>query len=116
MALNDTAKNAMLTELGTLVTHLSLHSGTEGSGSGNELTGGSPAYARQAVTWGTAASGSMAMTGTETWDLPASTVSRVGLFSAVTAGTFYGDGNLTDEVFAGQGQYQLTALTLSITG
>ena len=68
--------------------HLSLHSAFPPSG-GNELTGGSPAYARQAVT--IAASGgtdTRAMTGTETFDVAAgSTVRAVALYDASTAGT-----------------------------
>lgn len=52
MALNDTAKNLMLTELATVATKLALL-----NASSTELTGGTPAYARQNATWGTAASG-----------------------------------------------------------
>jgi hypothetical protein len=116
MALTDAAKDIGLDAIAAAVTHVGLHSGAVGSGSGSELSGGSPAYARQAVAFGSASAGSVAMTGTETFDVPAAaTVSRTGLWSASTAGTFYGDADLTDEVYAGQGTYQLTALTISIT-
>lgn len=90
MPLVAAAFDAMLTEFGTLATHMSLHSAYSASGA-NELTGGSPAYARQAIAWAAASSGSMALSGTETFDVPASsTVAFVGFWSALTSGTFYG--------------------------
>jgi hypothetical protein len=117
MGLNDTGKNVGLDAIRAVITHLGLHSGTEGSGSSNELTGGSPAYARQACAWGAAAAGVTSLSGTEVFDVPAgSTVSRVGLWSASTSGTFYGDGNVTDEVYAGQGTYTVSSGSISITG
>lgn len=119
MALNDTAKNTGLTAIVAEITHLSLHTDTVGSGTGNEVTGGSPAYARKAVSWGTAASGSVATSGNVTFDVPAgTTVRRVGFFGAATGtGTYRGDADITDEVFAGQGTYQVNSgSTISITG
>jgi hypothetical protein len=94
MRFSDEAKNVMLNALDESsadgITHLSLH--TAGSSSGaNEVTGGSPAYARQACAFGAAASGSKAMTGTETFDVPAgTTVGWIGGWDAVTAGDFKG--------------------------
>ena len=115
MALEDAAKNAMLDHLGTLITHVSLHSAFPATDV-NEIAGGSPAYARQAVAWDAASGGSMAMTGTETFDVEGGdTVSAVGLYSALTAGTLYGGADLTDETFGAQGTYTLPALTISIT-
>jgi hypothetical protein len=68
----------------------SLHTAYSASGA-NEVTGGSPAYARQALTWGSAASNSMALTGTYTWNVPGSTtVYWVGFWDAVTSGNFQG--------------------------
>lgn len=91
----DAAKNAMLdSTAGTPAwppSHISLHSGDPSTTGANELTGGSPAYARQAIAWGAASGGSKAMTGTETFDVPASTtVYYVGFWSALTSGTFWG--------------------------
>lgn len=114
MALEDAAKNAMLDYLDTIATHVSLHTGFPATG-GNELTGGSPAYARLTISFDAASGGSMSMTGTKQFDCPATTVSSCGLWSASTAGTLYGGADLTDEVFSGQGTYTLTALTVSIT-
>jgi hypothetical protein len=116
MALNDAAKNAMLDHLGTIIDFVSLHTNTVGSGSGGEVTGGSPAYARKGITWAAASGGSMAKSGTQVFDVPASTtVARLGFFDAVTAGNYYGDAELTDEVFAGQGTYTLNSATLALT-
>lgn len=89
--LPDATKNALLDSavaaaLNT-TPHLSLHTGFPPAG-GNEVTGGSPAYARQPHTWDSAASGSKAMTGTETFDVPAATTVRaVASYNALTTGT-----------------------------
>jgi hypothetical protein len=86
----DAAENAGLDAVAALATHASLHSAYSASGA-NELTGGSPAYARQAIAWDTAASGQLLLTGTEVFDVPAAaTVAWVGLWSASSGGTFYG--------------------------
>lgn len=91
--LPDATKNALLDSavaaaLNT-TPHLSLHTGfPPTTGPGNELTGGSPAYARQPHAWNAAASGARSMTGTETFDVPAGTTVRcVATWDALTAGT-----------------------------
>ena len=115
MSLNAAAINIMLDQLGTAIDYFGLHTDTVGSGSGNEVTGGSPAYARKAATWASASGSSMSDTGADpVFDIPASTtVRRLGFWSAVSAGTFYGDAELTDEVYGGQGTYTLTSATIS---
>lgn len=117
MALNDNAKNAMLDHLGTLITHASLHSADPGSTGTSELAGGSPAYARKAIGWAAAASSSMSKDGTSVvFDVEGGdTVAFVGFWSALSAGTFYGSADVTDETFGGQGTYTLTAATISLT-
>lgn len=115
MGLNATALNVMLDHLGTLITFYSLHTDVVGSGSGGEVTGGSPAYARKAAVWNAASAGNMDGD-PAVFDVPAgTTVKRLGFFSAVSAGTFYGDAELTDEVFAGQGTYTLTDADITLT-
>jgi hypothetical protein len=89
MPFSDDAKNAMLDQLDTIATHLSVHTAYSASGA-NEATGGSPAYARQAVSFDASASGSMSLTAQEDFDLAAATYGWVGLWSALTSGTFYG--------------------------
>lgn len=112
----NASRNSMLDQLGTLAAYVSLHSADPGTGGTNELTGGSPAYARKAMTWNSAASSSKTgPTGTITFDVPGgSTVAYLGYWSAVTAGTFYGSRALSaSETFTGQGQYQLAAAAVS---
>jgi hypothetical protein len=115
-ALVDNGKNAMLTTLVGVAVFGSLHTAAPGATGINEVTGGSPAYARKALTWGAVSTGSVALAATlPTWDVPAgTTVAYVGLFSLVTGGTFYGYWDVTDEVFAGQGTYSLTSGSISL--
>lgn len=116
MALNDTAKNAMLDHLASLVGFVSLHTDAVGGGSANEVSGGSPAYARKAITWNSAASANLDSSNAPVFDVPASTtIRRVGLFSAVTAGTYYGDADITDETYGAQGTYTLSDADVSLT-
>jgi hypothetical protein len=116
VALNNTAKNVGLDAIAAVIGFISLHTDVVGSGSGGEVTGGSPAYARKAATWAAASAGSVALSNSPVFDVPATTVARAGLWSTGTGGTFYGDAELTDEVFAGQGTYTITGGTISITG
>lgn len=82
------AKNAMLDAEGT--THLSLHSAWSATGA-NEISGGSPAYARKAATFSAASGGSKALSAPLTFDVPAgATVAWVGRRTDLTAGTFLG--------------------------
>ncbi len=87
--LTDICKNAMLDSAvagapGTAL-FLGLHT-TLGS-AGTEVTGGSPAYARKAITWNAAATGSKDIAAAVTFDVPAGTIVAVQLWSASTAGT-----------------------------
>lgn len=91
MPFTDAARNAALDGLAGVITHVSLHSGDPSTTGANELTGGSPAYARKAVTWAAAASGQRASSGALTFDVPASTTCyHVGFWDALTVGNFYG--------------------------
>ena len=77
----------------SIIAYASLHTAYSATGA-NELTGGSPAYAREAVTWSAASAGSKASSSVAAaFNVPASTsVAFVGLWSAATAGTFAGMG------------------------
>jgi hypothetical protein len=103
--------NIMLDRLGLSAVYAGLLS-TDGS---TEMTSGSPAYTRKAVTW-TAAAGSSVVGITASlpaFDVPATTVTKVILTSAVSSGTTYATIDVTDEVFAAQGTYTLTSLKIS---
>lgn len=85
-------KNLMLDALATAVDFCALHSGIPDASGSNEISGGSPAYARKAITWAAASGGSVSKNGTSpVFDVPASTtVYFVGWWDAVTTGTFHG--------------------------
>lgn len=101
--------NAIANHGRTLVTHVSLHTGNPGATGASEVAGGSPAYARVAITWATASGGNIDSSNTPTFNVPAgTTVTHVGFWSAATGGTFYGSDAVTAETFAGQGTYQVT--------
>lgn len=104
------AKNKMLDALG--VTVVSLHSANPGSTGANELSGGSPAYARKSITQATAAAGATAASTQPVFDVPAgSTVAFVGYWSGAT---YLGYDDVTSETFAAQGTYTLTGSTLDL--
>lgn len=92
MPLVDAGRNACLTGgLGNAITHVSIHSSNPGTAGDNELSGGSPAHARKAVTWNTVGSGQRTNNGALAFDIPAgSTAAFAGFWSALTVGTFYG--------------------------
>jgi hypothetical protein len=111
---SDNGKNVMLDALGAVAVWASLHTADPGAGGANEVTGGTPAYARKAITWNAAAAGVLDSSNQPVFDVPACTVAYVGFFSAAAAGTFYGSGDVTDEVFAAQGTYTLTDADLDL--
>jgi hypothetical protein len=116
MALNNTSKNLMLDALAAVAVYASVHSGAAGSSGSNEISGGSPAYARKSITWNASSSGNLDNNANPVFDIPASTtVAEIGLWSAVTAGTFYGSADVTDEVFAGQGTYTVTDFDITLS-
>jgi hypothetical protein len=111
MGLSTALKNAGLDAMAALITHIGLADETDELASGGD-------YARQAVTWGSATGGSVAITGTETFDVPGgSTVNRLLLRSngTIDGGTDYGYAELTEEVFGGDGTYTVNSLTLTLT-
>ena len=102
-------RNAVADHGASLITHIGLVDGT-----GTELTGGSPAYARKAVTWTSASDGTIRPNADITFDVPAVTVGGWRGYSAATAGTDYGGKALTNETFAAQGEYKLLAANTGI--
>lgn len=91
------------------ITHIGLVDET-----GTELTGGSPAYARLPTDWTAASDGDVLLDANLTFDVPAVTVGGWRGFSALTGGTAYGGKDLTNEVFAAQGEYTLLAASTGI--
>lgn len=114
MALNDNAKNLMLDALAAAAGYVSIHTADPGATGINEISGGSPAYARKAVTWNPAATGSVAASNQPVLDIPAAgTVAYGGLWSAESGGVFYGSGQLVEETFGAQGTYTVTAISVT---
>ncbi|MFI7468155.1 hypothetical protein [Nonomuraea sp. NPDC049646] len=96
MPFNDLGKNSSL-KSGTgggvagIITHVGVHSiadpGTSANANAGEATGGSPAYARQAVTWGTPSAGQVANTGALTFDVPSGTYGFLTFWNNSTGNT-----------------------------
>jgi hypothetical protein len=96
-------------------TYASLHSANPGDSGANELSGGSPAYARKAVNWNAASAGSLDDSTAPVFDVPAgSTVAFVGIWDAPTGGNFLGYSDVTDESFAAQGTYTATDIDANL--
>jgi hypothetical protein len=80
----------------------SLHSADPGTSGANEITGGSPAYARKSLSWSAGSTGTA--TASATFDVASGvTPAWTGIWSAVTAGTFRDKADITDQAFASQG-------------
>jgi hypothetical protein len=105
MAMTTAFRNAVADYGGSLITHIGLVDDT-----GTELSGGSPAYARKAVSWTTATGGVIRPTTDLVFDVgPGKNVAGWRGYNAATGGTNYGGESLTKETFAGQGTYKLLA-------
>lgn len=103
-------RNAIADHGASLMTHIGLVDEL-----GTEITGGSPAYARKAVTWAAASAGIIRPNADLEFDIPAdTTVGGWRGFSAVEGGTNYGGKALTNEAFANQGTYKLLSASTGI--
>lgn len=91
-------------------TYISAHTADPSTNGANEVTGGS--YARQQTTWGAkSGAGPRTRTGSQvTVPIPAgTTVTHWGLWSAASAGTFYGSFDINpDETFGSAGNLLVT--------
>lgn len=116
----DADLNAIAKFQATKSTHLSLHEADPGKTGASEATGGTPAYARQPVTWGTeGAEGPLGPTlqpatvgriysNEVVFDVDPATYSHWGGWDAATAGGFHGGDTLDNaQVIASQGQIKL---------
>jgi hypothetical protein len=120
MPLNLPAKNKALDGLDESValsiTHTAVHTavdpGTGTDAAAGEATGGSPAYARQTVTWGAAASGQKANTNAITFDVPAGTYAFIDFFNHLTtnSGNYLGYAPINGTV-KGFGEVDSTGVT-----
>lgn len=108
MAIKTTSlKNTLATTYGTAAAYGAIYTTSPSGTAGTEPSGGSPAYARKALSWGTATNG--VVTATATFDVPTGvTIVGIGVHSAVTAGTYLDGGDITSQVFSSQGTLQVT--------
>lgn len=113
----NAGKHLMLTGFSGTAVYASLHTADPGSSGTSEVSGGSPAYTRESISWAAAASGSVASDANIVFDVPASTtITHLGYWSAVTSGTFYGSRALdTSQTFATQGTYTISSGNLTET-
>jgi hypothetical protein len=103
-----TQKNTLATSYGTAATHGALYSTAPGGTAGTELTGGSPAYARKALSWGAPSNGVIAATPVAFDVASGTTVRGAGVHTAISAGTYLDGVTLSDQAFASQGTYTVT--------
>ena len=111
--INNTGKNLMLDALGSACGFMALYTDVDGT---TEVSGGSPAYARKAITWNAASGGAKTISNAPVFDIPAGTTVRaIGFVTAVSGGTQHAVDDVTAEVFAGQGTYTVTSGSISLT-
>ena len=101
-------RNALATAYGAAATHGAVYTTAPGATAGTEPTGGTPAYARKALSWSTAANS--ATTATATFDIPSGvTAVGAGLHDALTAGNYRDGGSFgASQAFASQGTLAVT--------
>jgi hypothetical protein len=91
-------RNAMLDGAGWPPGFISAHTADPGENGASEVSGGSPAYARKAITFAAADGGVKAASNQPVLDIPAgTTVAYLGLWSLATGGVFLGKAQVTAE-------------------
>lgn len=95
--------------------YVSLHTSDPGTDGSNEVTGGS--YARQSAAFDSAASGATANSAEISFtDMPAATVTHIGIWDASTAGNFWWGGALTASKTTTSGDtFKISAGNLDVT-
>lgn len=88
------------------VTHASLHTANPNGTGAGEVTGGSPAYARLPVTWTNNGGGNYTSQILEFNVPPNTTLTHVGLWTALTGGTYI-DKSVVAATFVSQGQLRI---------
>lgn len=103
-----TQKNTLASAYASAATHAALYTTAPGGSAGTEPSGGSPAYARKALSWGSPTNGVISASAV-VFDVPSgTTVVGAGVHTAITAGTYLDGGSVTSQAFASQGTYTLT--------
>lgn len=103
-----TMKNTLSDAYKGAATYAALYTTAPSATQGTEPSGGSPAYARKSLTWGSSSNGVVSATAV-TFDVPSgATIVGAGVHTAITAGTYLDGASVTSQAFASQGTYQLT--------
>ena len=98
--------------------NMSLHTADPGTTGANEVTGGTPAYARVAATFAAAAAGERALSAALDFNGPANGgVTHFGVWTNEVTPTFIGGGALAGATaFNAEGKYRVTTATkLAVT-
>ncbi len=97
------------------VIYVSAHSGDPVDTGTNEIAGGAPAYARQAITFSAASGGSKASSSVPVIDIPGgTTITHLGFWDASVAGHFLAAADIANETFTNQGTYTVNTATLDL--
>lgn len=110
MPIDATAtKNSLADAYKALAAWMSAFTAMGSAGSaGTEPSGGTPTYARKAISWGSS-SGGVVSGAQVNLDIPSgTTVVGVGFHTAVTAGTYVDKTATTSQAFSSQGTYGVT--------
>lgn len=107
MAIQTAAeKNSLASKYAADALYGALFTTAPGATAGTEVTGGSPAYARKALTWGAPSNG--VITATATFDVPACTVVGTGTFTDATTATYIDGNTVTSVTFTTQDTVTVT--------
>ncbi len=116
MGVSAAGLNVQSDALAGVAGFISVHSAAAGAGGANEISGNG--YARQPVVFDAATGGVATDDGTAIdFSGPANqTVAELGLWSALTGGTFYGsDAPTGDTQFNASGEYSVDSATITTT-
>lgn len=113
----NNGKHLLLNGFAASAVFASLHTADPGVSGSAEVTGGSPAYSREGISWAAATSGSVSSNANIVFDVPGTTtITHLGYWSAATSGTFYGSRALdTSQTYATQGTYTINSGNLTET-
>lgn len=104
------ARNTMATQYASQIGKFGALSTTApGATAGTEVSGGAPAYARIAPSWGTASASAITTSAALSFNVPASTT-VVGYehYDAASAGNYLDGCGITSQLFSSQGTYAIT--------
>jgi hypothetical protein len=116
VAMKNTMLNQALAYYGTLYGSIHILSGvtTPGPTGALEASGGTPAYARKALSIATSTTGALNLSAIPTFDLPAGTYRYLGLWSALTSGVWLGYTTVSQFTLSAQDIYSLLSGSLDL--